>query len=318
MKENIQQIHVLITGGAGYIGSALVPMLIEKNFKVTVYDLFNYGSESLIACSLSENLTLIKGDIRDEEKLKEALKYADIVVHLAAIVGYPACSKDPELAMSTNVLGTKLLAKNMRKDQKLIFSSTGSCYGAIPDGFCSEDTPLSPLSLYGQTKVEGEKIVQEANGISLRLATIFGISQRLRLDLLINHLTYKALTEKHFEVYEPHFRRTFLHIRDVARAFVFTIENYEKMQGQVFNVGSDSLNFTKLDICHLIKNALPDCVITPTDSGTDADKRDYQVSYAKIRNLGFKPTVTVQDGIKELMSFLPYLSDQFIKQTTNV
>lgn len=272
----------------------------------------------MIACSLSKNLTLIKGDIRDEDKLKKAMKDADIIIHLAAIVGYPACSKDPELAISTNIEGTKLLVKNMRKDQKLIFSSTGSCYGAVPNGFCTEDTPLNPLSLYGQTKVEGEKIVKEVNGVSLRLATIFGISQRLRLDLLINHLTFKALSEKNFEIYESNFKRTFLHVKDVAKAFVFSIENYDKMQGEVFNVGADSLNFTKLDICNFIKQELPDCIITPTDNGTDADKRDYQVSYAKIENLGFKPDVTVQDGIKELISFLPYLSNEFIKQTTNI
>ncbi|CAF0767670.1 unnamed protein product [Brachionus calyciflorus] len=310
--------HVLVTGGAGYIGSTLVPMLIEKNYKVTVYDLFNFGSESLLSCSLSPNLTLIKGDVRDEESLKKAMADVEYIIHLAAIVGYPACSKDPELARTTNIDATRLIVKNMNPHQKIIFSSTGSCYGAIPDGFCTEETPLSPLSLYGSSKAEGEQICKEVNGVILRLATIFGISQRLRLDLLINDLSYKALREKQFEVYESHFRRTFLHIKDVARAFVFSIENYDVMKGQVYNVGGDSLNFTKWDICNFIKEALPECSITQSNNGTDADKRDYKVSYEKIRKLGFEPVITVQEGIRELIMFLPHLSNEYIKHTKNV
>lgn len=293
-------------------------MLLEKNYRVTVYDLFNYGSESLLSSSLYNNFKLIKGDIRDEEILKKAMDDVDYIIHLAAIVGYPACSKDPELAKTTNIDGTKLIVKNLKPNQKIIFSSTGSCYGAIPDGYCTEETPISPLSLYGLSKAEGENIIREVDGVILRLATIFGISQRLRLDLLINDLVFKALKEKQFEVYESHFKRTFLHIKDVARAFIFSIENYERMKGQIYNVGGDSLNYTKMDICNFIKKALPDCRITPSDNGTDADKRDYQVSYEKIRKIGFVPEITVQDGIRELIMFLPYLSNEFIKQTKNI
>lgn len=293
-------------------------MLLEKNYRVTVYDLFNYGSESLLSSSLNKNFKLVKGDVRDEENLKKVMNDVDFIIHLAAIVGYPACSKDPELAKTTNVDGTKLIVKNLKPNQKIIFSSTGSCYGAIPDGYCTEETPISPLSLYGVTKAEGENIIKEVNGVILRLATIFGISQRLRLDLLINDLAFKALREKEFEVYESHFKRTFLHIKDVARAFIFSIENYEKMKGQIYNVGGDSLNYTKMDICNFIKQALPECKITPSDNGTDADKRDYQVSYEKIRKIGFVPEITVEDGIRELVMFLPFLSNEFIKQTKNV
>lgn len=169
-------------GGAGYIGSTLVPLLLENGHRVTVYDIFYYGSESLLSCSLNPNLHLIKGDIRDEAHLVEAMKDADYIIHLAGIVGYPACSKDPELAISTNVNGTENIVRNLKPNQRIIFSSTGSCYGAIPNGYCTEETPINPLSLYGSTKADGEKLVKEVNGVILRLATIFGISQRLRLD----------------------------------------------------------------------------------------------------------------------------------------
>lgn len=283
-----------------------------------MYDLFNFGAESLLSCTLSQNLTLIKGDVRDEENVKRVMENVDFIIHLAAIVGYPACSKDPELAQTTNVNGTENLVRNMKPNQKIIFSSTGSCYGAIPDGFCTEETPLSPLSLYGRSKADGEHLVKGVNGVILRLATIFGISQRLRLDLLINDLVHKALTEKKFDIYESHFRRTFLHIRDVARAFLFAIENYDKMSGEVYNVGGDALNFTKLEICNFIKEMISDCVITPSNNGYDADKRDYQVSYEKIRNIGFVPNISVREGIQELRTVLPHLSPEFILKTKNV
>jgi len=271
-----------------------------------------------LSCSLSKNLKLIKGDIRDVDSLKEAMKDAEYIVHLAAIVGFPACKKNPDLATSTNITGTKNIVDNLQKHQKLIFSSTGSCYGAIPTGFCTEETELSPLTLYGSSKAEGENLCKDASGVILRLATIFGISQRLRLDLLINDLVYKALTEKKFDIYEAHFRRTFLHVKDVARAFLFAIENYDKMKGQVFNVGSDTLNCSKSDICNYIMQYIKDCVITPSDQGQDPDKRDYEVSYEKIRKLGFESTITIEDGIKELVKVLLLVSPQFLEKTKNV
>jgi nucleoside-diphosphate-sugar epimerase len=273
--------------------------------------------ESLFSCTFSNDLTLVKGDIRDLDCLRRAMHSADVIVHLAAIVGYPACSKNPELAITTNIDGTRNIIENMRPNQKLVFASTGSCYGAIPNGMCTEETPLSPLSLYGSTKAECEQMVKEAAGVTLRLATIFGVSQRLRLDLLVNDLVYKALTLKRFDVYEAHFRRTFLHVRDVARAFLFAIENYEKMSGQVYNVGGDSLNYTKLDICNIIKEFVPDCVITVSESGTDIDQRNYQVSYEKIRKLGFVPEIDIRQGIAELQKVLSYASTQYIEKTKN-
>ncbi|CAF0886560.1 unnamed protein product [Brachionus calyciflorus] len=312
-----KMIHVLVTGGAGYIGSTLVPMLLDLGYRVTVYDLFYYGSESLLSCSLNPSLTLIKGDIRDELSLIKAMENVDYIIHLAGIVGYPACSKDPELAITTNVLGTENITRNLKLNQRLIFSSTGSCYGAIPEGFCTEETPINPLSLYGTTKAKGEQLVQQVGGVVLRLATIFGVSQRLRLDLLINDLVFKALTEKKFDIYEAHFRRTFLHVKDVARAFLFAMENYEIMKNEIYNVGGDQLNFTKLDVCNLIKEAIHDCVITPSNQGFDADKRDYQVSYEKIRKLGFEPRISIRDGIRELKMFLPNMSEEYISKTKN-
>ncbi len=295
-----------------------MPLLLNKGYKVTVYDLFNFGTETLLQCTFNQDLHLIKGDIRDQDSLKTAMQDADAVIHLAGIVGYPACSRDPELAISTNILGTQYVVDNLQPHQKLVFASTGSCYGAIPDGFCTEETPLSPLSLYGSSKADGEKLCLKVKGVVLRLATIFGVSQRLRLDLLINDLVYKALTEKQFEIYEAHFRRTFLHVRDVARAFIFALENYDKMNSQVYNVGGDSLNYTKLDICNIIKELVPDCAITPSTNGTDADKRDYQVSYSKIRSLGFEPEINVKQGIEELKKILPHLSPEYLKKTKNV
>lgn len=296
----------------------LVPLLIEKGYKVTVYDLFNYGAESLIACTFSPNLTLIKGDIRDEAHLASSMKSADYIIHLAGIVGYPACSRDPDLAISTNIEGTRNVVKLMSPErQKLIFSSTGSCYGAIPDGLCTEETPLSPLSLYGSSKADGERLVATVNGVILRLATIFGVAPRLRLDLLINDLVHKALTQKKFDIYEAHFKRTFLHVRDVARAFLFAVENFDVMKGQVYNVGGDELNYTKLEVCNFIQEAITDCQIVPSNAGTDADKRDYKVSYEKIRKLGFQPSIGVKEGIEELKKILPNLSPDFIKKTRN-
>ena len=231
-------------------------------------------------------------------------------------ISYPACSKDPELATTTNVDGTRNITQNLKPNQKLVFASTGSCYGAIPDGFCTEETPLSPLSLYGTSKAEGEVLVRDVSGINLRLATIFGASPRIRLDLLINHLVLKALSEKKFDIYEAHFRRTFLHVRDVARAFVFAIEHYETMKGQTYNVGGDQLNFTKQQICDIIQKKI-DCVITPSNEGTDADKRDYMVSYEKIRKLGFEPEITIDQGIDELVKVLPVLSAPYMDRAKN-
>lgn len=285
MSSTKQGERILVTGGAGFIGSSLVPLLIENGYSVIVYDLFSYGAETLLSCSLSSNLKLVKGDIRNEDDLKHAMQDVDVVIHLAALVGFPICSKYPEDAQTTNVDGTRLIIKHLKPNQKFVFASTGSCYGAIPNGYCTEETPLNPLSLYGTTKTECENMIKDSanKGVILRLATIFGVSQRLRLDLLINDLVFNALRKERIDIYEPNFKRTFLHVKDVARAFMFAVQNYDQMRGEVYNVGGDMLNYTKWEICQIISKYVPSCEFIPSEKGTDADKRDYKVIKSFIR-----------------------------------
>ena len=295
--------HVLVTGGAGFIGSTLVPLLLEKGYHVTVYDLFKYGASPLLFVSNHPNLKLVKGDICDKERLSACLETVDAVIHLAAIVGYPACDANQDEAHRTNVTGTKVLRSLLKRHQKIVYASTGSCYGAIEET-CTEETPISPISLYGETKAKGEEIVLDADGVVLRLATLFGLSPRPRFDLLINELTKVALKSKHISVYEPNFRRTFLHVRDAARAFVFALENYSVMSGNVFNVGDEAMNMTKADAVYKIQKLLPETRVTLSNDGEDKDKRDYHVSYSKIAKLGYRSSLNLNQGIEELIRFL--------------
>ncbi len=290
---------VLITGGAGYVGTSLIPQLLEKNFKVHVFDNLMFGGDAIFPFFRNPNFSFTKGDIRDFNALKKVAADADIVIHLAAIVGYPACRKDPDLAESVNVTGTKNVISVTSNNQLLIYGSTGSNYGSI-DEICTEETPLNPLSLYGQTKTLAEKmLLEERNTIAWRFATAFGVSPRLRLDLLVNDFTYKAVKEGYLVVYEKHFMRTFIHVHDMGRAFLFGIENQDKMVNNVYNVGSEKMNYSKEAICELIKKQT-NVYVHYADVGEDADKRDYVVSYDKIKKLGFDTTITVEDGIKEL------------------
>jgi nucleoside-diphosphate-sugar epimerase len=291
---------ILLTGGAGYIGTSLTSLLLKEGYQVRIIDNLLFGGDSILPFFRSPNFEFIKGDIRNKADMEEALKGQDMIVHLAAIVGYPACRKEPQLAESVNVAGTKLLSSLCSKDQIIFYGSTGSNYGSV-EVVCTEETPLNPLSLYGQTKTLAEQFLLDNNRtVAFRFATAFGISSRLRLDLLINDFTYKAVTQGYLVVYEKHFKRTFIHVYDIARSFLFAIQNADKMVNQVYNVGSNKMNFTKEDICLRIMEKTK-AYVHFADIGEDADKRNYEVSYNKVNKLGYETTVSIEEGIDELI-----------------
>lgn len=300
---------IFLTGGAGYIGTTLIPMLLDRNYSVTVYDslMFNNGDKLLPYTALN-NFNFIHGDIRDYEHLRQAIKGHDVVIHLAALVGYPICrQKGDKESHEVNVVGTENVVRAMTEDQYLLFGSTGSNYGEV-FGICTEETPLNPLSVYGKTKTMAESIVlKRHNSTAFRFATAFGVSPRLRLDLLVNDLTHKAFTEGYVVVYESHFMRTFIHVRDIARAFLFAIDNRANMKNNVYNVGADSMNFSKKDVCELIKTKIPNADFNYADVGEDVDKRNYVVSYKKLAQLGYSTSITLTDGIDEMIKSIPLI-----------
>ena len=281
---------IFITGGAGYIGTTLIPLLLKENHQITVYDslMFNNG-DKLLPYINHKNFTFIEGDVRDFNKLSKSVKNHDIVIHLAALVGFPICREKGETkSHQVNVIGTQNVINSLSPDQYLLFGSTGSNYGEVV-GICTEETPLNPLSVYGKTKTEAETLVtKRQNSTAFRFATAFGVSPRLRLDLLVNDLTYKSLTEGYAVIYESHFMRTFIHVKDIARIFVFAIDNQEKMKDNTYNVGSNKMNYSKKEICELINSKVADSYFNYADIGQDADKRNYVVSYEKIKQLGFE------------------------------
>ena len=290
---------ILITGGAGFVGTGLIPQLLEKKHKVRVFDSLTFGGDQILPFFRDPHFEFVRGDIRDLSALKKAARDADVIIHLAAIVGYPACRKDSEMAKSVNVDGTRNVIEATSNGQLIIYGSTGSNYGSVED-VCTEESPLNPLSLYGQTKTLAEKMIMEnRRAIAWRFATAFGVSARLRLDLLVNDFTYKAVTQGYLVVYEKHFMRTFIHVHDMGRAFMFGIENQERMAFHVFNVGSEKMNYSKECICELIRDQTQ-AYIHYADVGEDADKRNYVVSYKKINDLGYDTTITVEQGIEEI------------------
>tara|TARA_B100000989_G_C19527282_1_gene467622 strand:- start:2266 stop:3198 length:933 start_codon:yes stop_codon:yes gene_type:complete len=293
---------VFITGGAGYIGSKLTKILLDKNFKVTIFDKLLFGGDHLMHFNGNENFKFIKGDIRDTKSLIEAgIQENDFVIHLASIVGYPACRLNPDLATSTNIEGTKNIIELTNKSQKLIYASTGSNYGHQSE-IVDENSKLNPLSLYAETKVINEKNIQNTeNFLIYRFATAFGSSPRMRLDLLVNDFAYKAMTEGYLVVYEKNHQRSFIHIEDIAQSLLFGIENFSNIKNDVYNIGDKSMNYSKEEICKLIKSKLSKLYIHYAEFDKDLDQRNYIVSYDKINKKGFKTKINIEKGLDELI-----------------
>ena len=295
--------RILITGGASYIGSVLTPTLLAKGYEVTVLDNFMYRQNSLLDCCQYETFQIVRGDCRDEAVVKGLVAKPDVIIPLAALVGAPLCDRDKVAAQTTNLDAIRMLCCLASREQRIIFPTTNSGYGiGEPGKFCTEETPLHPISLYGVTKVEAEKVVLEReNSISFRLATVFGLSPRMRIDLLVNDFVYRAVHDRAVLVFEGHFKRNYVHIRDVARVFLHALENFEAMKGKSYNVGLDDANLCKLELCAEIKKHLPKFAYVEAPIGEDPDKRDYIVSNARLAATGFKPEWSLSRGIAELI-----------------
>lgn len=299
--------RIVVTGGAGYVGAVLVDHLLNKKYNVTVVDRLIYeNGHTMINYFKNPHFTFVKGDIRDETLMKKLTDNCECVIHLAAIVGFPACEKAQDLARSTNLEATKMISRLLSKNQPIIFASTGSNYGVV-DGICTEEAPLNPLSLYGKTKTEAERWLLEHNTtVIFRFATAFGLSPRMRLDLLINDFVYEAVINKYLIMFEKHFKRTFIHVDDMACSFIFALENLDRMKGEVFNVGDSSNNFSKEDIALMIKKKV-DYYLHFADIGEDKDKRNYEVCYDKVNALGYKACISVEEGIDQMVRAIPVL-----------
>lgn len=294
---------VLVTGGAGYLGSILVPALLAEGFHVHVLDNFMYRQNSLAQCCADARFSVTNGDVRQEGVIRPLLSKADVVIPLAALVGAPICNKDPIGASSTNLQAIKLMAGLMSPDQRILVPITNSGYGiGEKDKYCTEDSPLRPLTLYGRDKVAAEQIVLDRkNSISFRLATVFGMAPRMRIDLLVNDFVYRAVNDRFIVLFESRFRRNFIHIADVARAFLHGIAKFESMRGLPYNVGLDDANLSKWELCERIRQHVPDFTFLEAPVGEDPDKRDYIVSNARIAAAGFKPEWSLDRGITELI-----------------
>ena len=303
---------ILITGGAGYIGSLLTKLLLDLGHEVTVLDNFMYRQASLLDCCPYEKFVVLNGDARDVETLKAAVFEKDFVIPLAAIVGFPACGRDKVAAQTTNYDAIETLVHVRDGETKIVFPCTNSGYGIGQKGVaCTEESPIHPISLYGQTKVRAEQLVLSAgNASAFRFATLFGVSPRMRLDLLVNDFVYRAVNDRCLTVFEGYSVRNYLHVKDACRAFVFAMDHFETMNGQTFNCGLSDANLTKLQLCAKIKEHIPAFCYTEAGIGEDPDKRDYLVSNAKIENAGFRTEKTLDDGIEELIKAYSIIKNQ--------
>ena len=303
---------ILVTGAAGYIGSVLVPLLLKKGHEIVAIDNFMYKQTSLLECCYSDRFSLINGDVRNTALVEKYLKKVDAVLPLACLTGAPLCDKDPITARSVNFEAIKSILEKRSPNQIIIFPTTNSGYGIGEKSIqCTEDTPLRPVSLYGQLKVEIEKMILESgNSITFRFATVFGVSPRMRLDLLVNDFTYRAYYDRFIVLFEAHFKRNYLHVRDAAQAFVFGLENFEQMKNEAYNVGLSDANISKSELCKVIKTHIQNFYFSEADIGEDIDKRDYTVSNKKIESTGFKTEYSLSFGVQELIKGF-----QIIKKT---
>lgn len=295
--------RVLITGGAGYLGSILSETLLSRGYAVTVLDSLLWGSASLLHLCSNSQFEFVRGDARDEATVSRLLASADVVLPLAALVGAPLCDRDPWTARGTNLDAIRMLLRLRSPRQLVIYPTTNSGYGTKSGAtYCTEDTPLEPISLYGVTKVEAEKAVLAVdNTLTLRLATVFGASPRMRLDLLVNHFVYLARTDRYIVIFEKDFKRNYVHIRDVADCFTHCIEAGTTMRGRAYNVGLDEANLSKWELAHKIKEHLPHFVIVASEIASDPDKRNYIVSNQRLREAGFVARRSLDDGVDELL-----------------
>ncbi len=305
---------ILITGGAGYIGSKLVKNLSNnKEYKISVIDNLMFDQKFL---NTRDNVEFVKGDVRERDLYKELINNSDAIIPLAGLVGAPLCDKYPKETEEVNFEAIKFMSENLSKNQMVLMPVTNNGYGVgKKDKFCTEESPLNPISLYGRTKVAAEKIIMEReNSISFRLATVFGVSDRMRVDLLVNNFTYIAYTEKFLKLFEPHFRRNYIHLNDVVEGFVFGIKNFDLLKSEIYNLGLSEANLTKQQLCEEIQKVITDFKFEISKDGFDADKRDYFVSNEKIEKKGFKAKTLLSDGIKELVN---YFSTSDFKLTRN-
>ena len=298
--------NILVTGGAGYVGSVLVPVLLQNGHKVTVIDNFLYKQPSLASVVSNKNFSLVYGDVRDKELMSKHISGADIIIPLAEIVGAPACLKDPQMASSVNKDSMLWMFDKISSSQQILMPTTNSAYGSGDENnYCDEESKLNPLSLYAKDKVHVEKyLMEKENATSFRLATVFGISPRMRLDLLVNNFVQRALTDRFVILFEGHFKRNYVHVKDVVDAFVFGVNNLDKVKGQIFNFGLSEANISKQQLCERIKNQLPDFTFQDAPLAKDPDQRNYIVSNKKIEAIGMKAKVTLDEGISELIKGL--------------
>lgn len=306
MKEKI-----LVTGGAGYLGSNLVPELLSEGYRVTVLDNFMYQQNSLAHVCSHPDFSVVRGDVRVPATMQPLLKEADIVIPLAALVGAPLCSRDPVGASTTNRDAIFWMLDNLSKSQRVLMPTTNSAYGTGDENnFCTEDSPLRPISHYAIEKVEVEKrFMEHPNAISFRLATVFGMSPRMRIDLLVNDFTYRAVYDRFVVLFESHFKRNYIHNRDVTRVFLHGLKNFETMKGQIYNVGLSDANVSKKELCQAIQKQVPSFIFLEAQVGKDPDQRNYIVSNAKIEKTGYKPIYSLDMGIGELVKGYTMISN---------